>query len=239
MGMGGGSTPKTAADRAALRTLLANPGLVKEYGLNAYANLSKTLGVGTQVPTTPSQAPGATPVTPAQTTPMAPDATAARAAKPARPSSVTSGSSNQDDMSRTGDGGPSGSTVQAPALTAPQDSPPPVAGVGTGGAAVKAGADAVAGAPSPGAVPIMSGRSGAKTNVSPAAATAPGAQPAVSGKKGSKFGDVPVGGFFMQNGVRYKKTSATGAIPAENDPAQTTPATPATQSPSLPQAQGM
>lgn len=213
--------PETASDRAQLRTLLQNPSLMKEYGLNPSADLTKVLGMGT----------------PEQTSPAAPGTGSSQAIKP---SSVTSGSGNQDDQSRTGDAGPSGA-VKQPNLTAPQDSPPPAAGVSAGGTAVKAGADAVPASPAARAAPvqIMSGRAGTKVGAPPVGTVAGAAQPTVSGKKGSKFADVAPGSYFMQNGVRYKKTSATGAIPAEDDASQTTPATPSTQSPSLPSAQGM
>jgi|GEM_PF-6499935 hypothetical protein len=224
---GQGSTvlPKSPVERAALRDLLQNPSLMKQYGLNPTADLTSALGLGTDKETSPA-APG----TGSNST--------------VNPSTVTSGSGNQDDQSRTGDAGPSGA-VKQPNLTAPQDTPP-AAGVSAGGTAVKAGADAVPTSPTATAapIPIASGRSkvgvAGAAGASPVGTVAGASQPTVSGKKGSKFSDLPAGSYFMQNGVRYKKTGPTAAIPAENDAStQTTPATPSTQSPSLPSAQGM
>lgn len=207
--LSGTMMPKTAGDRAQLRQILNNPDLVKEYGLNAYSDLTKSLG------SSGATAPDTSPL---------PTGTGAAAA--VRPSSDTSSSGNQDDMTRTGDGGPSGA-VKAPSLVAPQDT---AAGVSPGGAAVKAGNVPADGAPTA-PVPIMSGRA-------QSAAAAATSTPAVSGKKGSKFSALPVGAYFMQNGVRYKKTGAAAALPAEDD-ASTAAPVPAGQAPSLPAAQGM
>jgi hypothetical protein len=224
----GTKMPDSASDRAQLRQILNNPELVKEYGLNAYSDLTNSLGQG-----------GAQ--TTAETSPSPPGTGATNVI---RPSSNTSSSGNQDDMTRSGDGGPSGA-VTAPNLVAPQDTPSG-AGVNPLGAPVKAGNQPAAGAPAVnGPVPIMSGRStGSPGSPSPTAvATNPGtAAPVVSGKKGSKFTDLPVGTYFMQGGVRYKKTSATAALPAEaadaSDPSQAAPV-PAGQSPSLGAPMGM
>lgn len=211
MGMGSGTiTPATVGDRAALRQLLSNQQLVSEYGLNAYKNLNASLGAAGAQAAVPAQGQGAT------------DAV--------KPSSSTSASGNQDDMTRTGDSGPSGA-VSSPNLTAPQDSP--AGGVATGGGAVKTGNVPASGAPT-GPVPIMSGRTGAQQQVSAPAATS-AAKPGKNSQK--KFTDLNVNDFFMQNGVRYQKTGPKSAQPAPDTsgPAAVSPG----QVPSLPSAQGM
>lgn len=182
LGFGGMKTPSSVADRAALKTVLSNPALVREYGLNAYGDMSNVLNSGQSL--TPATAP------------------AAPAVKP---------EVNPDDEQMSGDSGPSGSGSQ------------PAAGVGPGGTPIQSAPATGAGKP----VMMRSGRAG-----SPATAAA-AATPAVSGKKGSKFGQLAVGTVFRQNGVKYKKTGDTAAIPVEDD----TPD--AGASPSLPAATGL
>lgn len=214
-GIGTGSStiqPFTVGDRAALKQLLSNKQLVSEYGLNAYNDLAGSVS--------PAGAASAAP----ETSPSPPGTGATNVIKP---SSVTSSSGNQDDMTRTGDGGPSGA-VKEPELTAGQDTPS--AGVGTGGAAVKTGNVSLPGAPAAsGPVPIRSGRSGQQIPAS-GSPTVTASKPGAGSAK--RFQDLNVKDYFMQGGVRYQKTGPKSAQPAPVDTASPG------QSPSMPSAMG-
>lgn len=135
-----------------------------------------------------------------------------------KPTTVTSSATSAPGPSPVGGASsaqPSGTTAGAPAVVQPNPADGPQAGITPGGAPVKTGADALADKPAAAAsgIPMASGR-----------------------KAGGTFGTLPIGSFFMQNGVKFRKTSATEAVPAEAEPA--TPAG-GSQAQSLPKAGGM
>lgn len=137
---------------------------------------------------------------------------------PKKPTTVTSSTTSAPGPSPVGGASsaqPSGTTAGAPAVIQPNPADGPQAGITPGGAPVKTGADAPAGKPAAAAsgTPLASGRKPAGT-----------------------FKDLPVGSFFMQNGVKFRKTSATEAVPANAEPAA--PAG-GSQAQSLPKAGGM